>query len=337
MLRPITLHDIARLAGVSTSTASRALADSGLISEEVRARVRAVAEAQNYVAPPRRARTPVIAQPQIMIVMPPYAQHHAYRLAESFMLSLLGGITIAMRERQQNFTIAHEVPLDEADLHRFADNTPDVGFIFLGQTQYHRALNKLAETGRAFSVWGTELPDQKYCSVGSDNFAGSQRLTNHLLRIGRKRLAFIGQAPYTVIVDRFEGYKAALAAKGIALDPALIRASDIRFESAAESIDDLLDRNIAFDGIVAASDLLALGAIKALSRRGVRVPEDVSVVGYDDIDSASYSSPALTTVRQEVSLAGRLLVSKVVRQLEGHQATSERLPTELIMRESCGG
>jgi DNA-binding LacI/PurR family transcriptional regulator len=337
MLRPITLQDIARIAGVSTSTASRALADSPLISEEVRALVRTVAKDQNYVAPPRRARTSAIVQPQIMIVMPPYAQQHAYRLAEPFMLSLLGGITIAMRERQQNFTIAHQVPLDEADLHQFAENNPDVGFIFLGQTQYHRALNKLAETGRAFSVWGTELPDQKYCSVGSDNFAGSQRLTNHLLRIGRKRLAFIGQAPYTVIVDRFEGYKSALAAKGVEIDSELIRASDVRFESAAESIDDLLDRNIAFDGIVAASDLLALGAIKTLFRRGVRVPEEVSVVGYDDIDSASYASPALTTVRQDVSLAGRLLVSKVVRQLAGHQATSERLPTELIMRESCGG
>lgn len=335
--RPVTLQDIARLAGVSTSTASRALADSPLISEHVRATIKALAADENYVAPARRQRTAALTEPAIVVVMPPYAAQHVYRLAEPFMLSLLGGITIAMRERNQNFTIAYQVPLDEAELNAFVDSHPDVGFIFLGQTQYHQALNKQFEAGRAFSVWGAELPDQKYCSVGSDNFVGSQRLTNHLLRVGRKHLAFIGLAPYTVIADRYAGYKAALAANGVELDPDLVKASDLRFESAAESINDLLDRNIQFDGIVAASDLLALGAIKALHRRGVKVPDDVAVVGYDDVDSASYASPALTTVPQDVSIGGRLLVSKVVRQLSGHHATSERLPTELIIRESCGG
>lgn len=335
--RPVTLDDIARLAGVSTSTASRALADSPLISQQMRATIKALAAKENYVAPERRRRTMTTGQPLIMVVMPPYAAQHVYKLAEPFMLSLLGGITIAMRERHQNFTIAHQVPLNEADLNAFVEGNPDGGFIFLGQTQYHEALNKQFAAGRAFSVWGSEMPGQKYCSVGSDNFVGSQRLTNHLLRIGRKRLAFIGEAPYSVIVDRFEGYKSALAANGIPLDPNLIKASDIKFESAAESIDDLMDRNIRFDGIVAASDLLALGAIKALHRRGVKVPDDVAVVGYDDVDSASYTSPALTTVPQDVTIAGRLLVSKVVRQLSGFPATSERLPTELIIRESCGG
>lgn len=335
--RSITLQDVARRAGVSISTASRALADSPLISEQVRATVKAAALEENYVVPVRQRRSVAGAQSSIVVVMPPYAPQHVYRLAEPFMLSLLGGITIAMREREQNFVIAHQVPLDEQGLNRFVDSNPGVGFIFLGQTQYHGALNKQAEAGRAFSVWGSEMPGQKYCSVGSDNFAGSQRLTNHLLRIGRKCLAFIGEAPYAVIRDRFEGYSAALAANGVQIRQELIKSSDLKFESAAESIDDLLDRNIHFDGIVAASDLLALGAIKALNRRGIRVPQDVSVVGYDDVDGASYASPALTTVRQDVSIAGRLLVSKVVRQLAGYSAKSERLPTELIIRDSCGG
>ena len=98
-----------------------------------------------------------------------------------------------------------------------------------------------------------------------------------------------------------------------------------------------MDRGVKFDGIVATSDMLAIGAMRALSMHGMTVPGDVSIIGYDDIDVASYSSPALTTIRQDVLKAGHLLVTKVLRQLSGHNSPSERLQTDLIVRGSCGG
>ena len=107
-------------------------------------------------------------------------------------------------------------------------------------------------------------------------------------------------------------------------------------ESAEATVDALLARAPGIDGIVAASDLIALGAIRALLHAGVRVPEDVSVVGYDDVPFARFSRPALTTISQDTARAGRLLVSKLL-DTGTSDMRSERLPTELIVRESCGG
>jgi DNA-binding LacI/PurR family transcriptional regulator len=108
-------------------------------------------------------------------------------------------------------------------------------------------------------------------------------------------------------------------------------------ESAEASVDALLARGVRFNGIVAASDLIALGAIRSLIHHDIEVPSDVSVVGYDDVPFARYSRPALTTVKQDTARAGRLLVSKLLDAGAATDMRSERLPTDLIVRESCGG
>ena len=102
------------------------------------------------------------------------------------------------------------------------------------------------------------------------------------------------------------------------------------------TVDALLARRVEFDGIVAASDLIALGAIRALIRAGRSIPEDVAVVGFDDLPLARYSRPALTTIRQDTMLAGRLLVAKLLNSESGGELRSERLPTDLVVRETCG-
>ena len=130
---------------------------------------------------------------------------------------------------------------------------------------------------------------------------------------------------------------AALEEAGVAHDPQLVSPAHFEIESAEESVDRLRSNGVTFDAVFAASDLIALGAIRSLFRAGVRVPEDVSVVGYDDVLLARYSHPALTTVSQDMAKAGRLLVSKLLNSTGGQEMRSERLPTELIVRESCGG
>jgi DNA-binding LacI/PurR family transcriptional regulator len=107
-------------------------------------------------------------------------------------------------------------------------------------------------------------------------------------------------------------------------------------DGAMEVVDSMLDQGIGFDAMVCVSDLVALGAMRALMRRGLSVPSDVAVVGYDDIELAAHMHPALTTVRQDTTKAGRLLVTKLLSMMEGGQATSEVLPTDLVVRETCG-
>jgi DNA-binding LacI/PurR family transcriptional regulator len=120
------------------------------------------------------------------------------------------------------------------------------------------------------------------------------------------------------------------------VDPALIVPAHFTVESSESTVDALISSGLSFDGIVAASDLIALGAIRALRRAGIGVPEDVSVVGYDDIPFARYNRPAMTTISQDTARAGRLLVSKLLDTGEG-EMRSERVSTDLFVRESCGG
>jgi DNA-binding LacI/PurR family transcriptional regulator len=186
-------------------------------------------------------------------------------------------------------------------------------------------------------VWGAELPDQAYPSVGSDNLFGGRRATLHLARLGRRRIVFLGDTEAPEVTQRVRGYAEALERFGLPADPDLQVPAHFTVESAEASVDALIARGTDFDGIVAASDLIALGAVRSLLNAGRRVPDDVSVVGYDDVPFARYSRPALTTILQDTARAGRLLVSKLIDAAGGGEMRSERIPTELIVRGSCGG
>lgn len=332
----IRLDDLADSAGVSVSTVSRALSGSAAVNPQTRARIRALAEEAGYSAPVRRSRSvSQRTQPSVMILLPPPLGQDAPQI-DPFTLSLLGGIFAEMRRRQLDLCVSHWVPQDQHSLTGFLDLNHSEGLIFLGQSQLHPLLNKLAREGRRFVVWGAMVPGQVYCSIGSDNFAGGMRATNHLIRLGRRRIAFIGQSEVIELAQRHEGYQAALSAANLEIDPALFRPCSLTPEAAAEAINDLVDHAIPFDALVCGSDLAAVGALRALARRGISIPGDVSVVGYDNIDIAAYTHPALTTIQQDTKKAGRLLVSKLMRMLAGDQPSSERLATNLIVRESCG-
>jgi DNA-binding LacI/PurR family transcriptional regulator len=331
-----TLADLAKLAGVSISTASRALNDHPAVNKRTKQAIWRLARELDYPFRSYMPAGPIGAEATIAIVVP-RPQGGELLLSDPFFMELFAGLGEAARERDCDILLSHVAPATYDDLSVVMDTTRADGVIFLGQSTLHSALNRLAETERRFVVWGAQLPDQQYCSVGGDNLRGARRATMHLARLGRKRIVFLGDIEDPEPMQRHRGYLDALEDSGLRVDPALIVPAHFQAESAESAMAALIHRGIAFDGVVAASDLIALGAIRALRRAGLNVPKDVSVVGYDNVPASRYASPALSTISQDTAMAGRLLISKLLDST-GHKASrSERVPTELIIRESCGG
>lgn len=329
--RKTTLDDLARLAGVSASTVSRALSDHALISTPTKQRIWALAREHNYAFKTIMQRPPVGAGGSISIVTP-YNRGRPLPLSHPFFLELLASIGEAARARDCDFSVSHAPARSLEDLKQ-ATNTGNSGVIFLGQAALHDAFNELADTNARFVVWGAHLPGQRYRSVGSDNVVGGRRATQHIARGGRKRILFLGGTDPEA-EQRHRGYLEALAAAGIPVDDRLTVQVEFELESAERAVAQLIETGLKFDGLFATSDLMALGAIKAIRRAGLSVPEDVSVVGYDDMLLARLSTPTLTTIRQDTYEAGRLMVASLLdpKLFRGRGV----LPTELIVRESCG-
>lgn len=333
---PIRLEDLADLAGVSVATVSRALNDSPLVSQKTRDRVQKLARRHHYQGRSGLSRRQTASQTPKFSVIIPAPQGRDARMTDPFMLQLFGGVADAAESVAADLVMPHRRPSDEDAFATLLEQDQSDGLLILGQSRFHEQLNRLADAGRPLVVWGAQLDNQRYCTVGSDNFEGGRRATNHLIRLGSRRLAFLGQFAAPEVRLRLEGYRAALRDQGLREEPGLLQDTGLTVDSALDAVSHLINSRIGFDGIVAASDLVALGAIQALERRGASVPGDVKVIGYDDIEMATYSSPPLTTVQQDVFRAGRLMVLKLLRQINGETVQSEKLTTDVIVRQSCG-
>jgi DNA-binding LacI/PurR family transcriptional regulator len=328
-----TLQDLAKLAGVSVSTVSRALNDEPVISAKTKQRIWALARDHDYPFRHYMPAGPIGAEGSIAIVTPG-TRGRAVPLSHPFFLELIASIGEAARARDCDFLVSHTTPENYDDLVHAVTTSRASGVIFLGQSMLHEELNRLAGTTGRFAVWGAHLPGQKYCSIGSDNVLGGRRATLHLARLGRKRILFLGGNDPEAL-QRRRGYVEGIQESGLEKDPGLIAPVEFELEAAEATVARLLHRGVKFDGVVASSDLIALGAIRAVKRAGLSVPGDVSVVGYDDMLLSRLSTPTLSTIRQDTAEAGRLLVSRVLDYSPDHLPVY--LPTDLIVRESCGG
>jgi len=329
------LEDLAAIAGVSIATVSRALNNSPAVNDETKRRVWKIAREHNYHFRPSMPALLSGAAATIAVVIPsPHARQS--EALHPFVQDFIGGIAEAARVSGCDLLISHLAPGNIGDLQELIASNHADGIIFLGQRLLHDRLNELAGSENRFIVWGADLPGQKYCSVGSDNLRGGARATSHLINLGRKRIAFLGDTAAPEVQHRYEGYVEAHRRAEIAVDPSLIVPAQFEISYAEAAVDGLMARGVSFDGIFAASDLIALGALRSLQKAGRVVPGDVAIVGYDNIQVAAYSQPSLTTIDQDMSKAGRLMVSKLLAASERAPLRSERLPADLIVRESCG-
>jgi DNA-binding LacI/PurR family transcriptional regulator len=333
--RSATLEDIARAAGVSVSTVSRALNDNPSVKRRTKLAIWQIARAHDYEFRASMPVGPSGADATIAVVVPT-PQARESRVSDPFFLELLAGIAEAARERNADLIISHLSPRAGGDLDYAMSTSRATGVIFIGQSSLHHAFNALAARDNRFVVWGAEFPDAQYCAIGSDNLAGGRRATAHLLRLGRRRILFLGDTEAPEAEQRCRGYKQALEQAGIGIDEELILPVHFEVHSGEAAVRSAIARGLQFDAVFAASDLIAIGAIRALTRSGLSVPGDVSVVGYDNIPAARLVTPQLTTIDQDAHLAGRMLVSKLIDRGDG-PAISERLETSLLIRESCGG
>jgi len=335
-----TSFDIAYRAGVSQATVSRALRDSPLVSEETRRRIREIARELNYKVDKnasnlRRQSSVTLA---LLLFEDPTPND---TLINPFFLTMLGSITRACARQGYDLLVSFQQfsedwHADYQDAHK-AD-----GLILLGYGDWFTTrdkLDRLVQQGTHFVRWGPVLADQPGVSIGSDNREGGRLVGRHLAGLGRRRIAYLGANQPTApeFRDRYLGLCDALDEAGIGADPALqidvIDSTELAGYAAAQA---LLARGVAFDAMFCASDLIAIGAMRALTEHGRRIPDDVAVAGFDDQPVAAFTHPPLTTVLQDTKRAGETLVDTLIREIRGEPVASEVLTPTLVVRGSCG-
>ena len=332
-----TSFDIAALAGVSQPTVSRALSGNPSVSEQTRARVLAAAEQLHYKVDKnasglRRQHAQTLA---LLFFEEPSVDG---ALINPFYLSMLGPMVRKCAMLGYDLLISFQQL--SSDWHvDYEDSRKADGIILLGYgdyLEYQPLLERLVERGTHFVRWGSAGEVQIGATVSSDNEQGGFDATQHLLQGGRRTIAFIGTAEpgYPEFLDRWRGYCRALRASGMKPDERLRTDAEPSEESGRAAVAELLRRGVAFDAIFAASDVTAIGAMHALQKLGRAIPQDVAVVGFDDIPAASLSSPPLSTVTQDARGAGKALVEALIEAIEAGAAKSRLLPVRLTVRES---
>ncbi len=333
----ITSFDIAEFAGVSQATVSRALRGNPQVCEETRLRVAAAAAALHYTVDKNASNLRSKSTGTLALLFfedPTPDDSHI----NPFFLAMLGSITRSCARHGYDLLISfQELGRDwHAD---FAESKKADGIILLGYGDYlaqTSRLEKLRTQGTRLVSWGAVLPNQPCITIGCDNFHGGQSVTGHLLDQGCRRIAFLGDASehFPEFQERYRGHLQALHARGVAADTALQVDAESSQHSGKLAAEALLARGAAFDAIFAASDLIAIGALGALSSRGIAVPEDVAVAGFDDIPMAGFVNPPLTTVVQDTGRAGEALVESLLRLIRNEPVASTVLPMRLVVRGS---
>ncbi|MCK5424066.1 MAG: LacI family DNA-binding transcriptional regulator [Emcibacter sp.] len=334
-----TSFDIAHLAGVSQPTVSRALRNSSLVSKDTRERIHAIAKKLNYQVDinARNLRSKETKTLALLLCEDPGTDD---TLINPFFLSMLGSITRASAKMGYDLLISFQQQSLNWNAEYENANRAD-GIIFLGYGDYITYAEKIAnldKIGAHFITWGPVLPNQPGHFIGCDNLNSAYIATKHLTDMGHKKIAFFGIATEhrPEFNQRYQGYVKALLDANLMVNPKLQIDADTSEEMGYEATIELLKSKLQFDAIFCASDLIAIGVINALKENNIRVPSEVAVVGFDNIPTATYTNPPLTTVQQDTMLAGKLLVENLLKLIRGEDMDSILMPAKLIVRDSCG-
>jgi len=327
-----TIRDVASAAGVSIATVSRVLNGRRDVSPQTREAVLRAVQEQGF-AMNRNARALSGGKTGLVGVTVPLVN-------QAYFSVILSGIAETLYEQDMRIVLCPTLHQHEREvnlLDRLMHGTTDGAVLTLPE-ESNRELRALMRQGLPFVVIDPRIPlDETIPAVSAGHAAGARDATEHLLSLGHRRIgAITGPPTWMASTERLDGYRAALAAAGVLPDPALVRPSDFRVESGQEAAASLLDLPDRPTAIFAFNDNIAIGVLQAARARGLRVPEDISVVGFDDSEHSALVSPALTTVRQPLAEMGRMAVSLLLRLIENQSVETLRieLATRLVVRGS---
>lgn len=326
------MQDIAKLAGVSTSTVSRALNGSSLVNEATRLRVTELAQSLNYSID-IGAQNLRLKNNRTVAVVIPYDATNPQHVSDPFFLTMLGYIADELT-KLGHYMLVSRINADNLTqvLEPF-DSGRAIGIIVIGQWTHHDQLNAMIAY-KPIVIWGAKLPNQQYVSIGSDNIRGGFLATEHLLKQNCKRIAFFGNKALPEVAQRYEGYLMAHQQYKVTVDEKLCVPSPFSADTVNTDIDNLVSKSVSFDGIFACSDLIAMRAIGTLQKLKISVPEQVSIVGYDDVVLAAYFHPAISTIKQSIEMGARTLVKSLFDIINDKKVMSEQLEVSLVVRES---
>lgn len=331
--RWMTITDIARLADVSVSTVSRALAGNPLISAKTREKIQAIARENGFSLNPMASglRSKQSRTISVIITLVHEKTQHLY---DPFWMTMLAHLAETLTDSGYEMLLSKTSVHVEGWIERIRRVQRPAGIILIGQSREHPSIEEAAHAGCPVVVWGARMANQSYPTIGSDNRGGGALAARHLIERGYRRIAFLGDRTLPEIAQRYEGYCTALREAGISLDPGLEVTSGFDPDHALAAAQTLLASGVAFDAVMASSDVIAISAMRVLAEAGRPVPDEIGVVGFDDIQMAAFTAPTLTTIRQDIAEGARLLVEHIANVVAGRPVDSIEMPGQLIVRQS---
>jgi DNA-binding LacI/PurR family transcriptional regulator len=319
------MADIARQAGVSKITVSRALRGDPSVRPETRERVAETARRHGYrLNLPARDLRLNRSRTVSVVVDAPAAISGA--MADPYPLDLLRGLSQELTGAGYSLLLATLDDFEATPL-----QAAEAG-ILLGQGADGAASRRIADSPIPWVVWGAAQPNSAHPVVGADNVQGGALAAQRFVDLDRRRPVFLGDARHAEVAARANGFTEAMKAAGA---PCIqVIACDFTFSGGAQAVRRLMDAGVHFDAIFACADPIAMGAICALAERGWRAPGDVSVIGYDDTQMGATFSPPLTSIRQDWRKGGALLARKALDLIENGEARSAKLPVSLTVRST---
>ena len=325
-----SIKDVARIARVSHSTVSRALRNSPLVNRETAERVRRIAEDSGYRAS-AAARSLVTRRTNTIGVV-------VTSIADPFVAGVVGGIEDAAGERGFCVLLANSNadPDREVRVVRFFEERRVDGIIVTSSRVGALYVPMLSRMQVPIVLLNNQHASEFAHSVMIDNLQSSLEAARHLVALGHRRIAYLGDRfGHQSDTERFAGYRQGIEESALDFDPALVAHGDGKPEGGCTAMAQLLSLSDPPTAVFCYNDMSALGAIRRACAAGMRVPEDISIVGFDDLYISQYTNPPLTTVRQPMRQMGRMATETLMRLLAHEESEqNQRVPGELIVRES---
>lgn len=329
------IAELAKIAGVSPGTVSRALANKPEVNARTREKIQSLARKHGFqinqmASKLRRQKTGVIG------VVIPLGHDKRQHISDPFFMTLLGALADELTENGYDLMLSRAMPEEDADwLNRIINSGMVDGVLMIGQSDQYDTIEHTAAKYKPLVVWGSHQPGQLHCSVGTDNRAGGRAATEHLLASGLNSLVFLGNTAGVEIAERYQGADAAVEAHGKSARLQHIPVHLSIDEMTDEIAEALISVEGNIDGVVAASDAIAMATIRQLDQRGIKVPDDIAVIGFDDLPLARQTVPQLTTVRQDISGGASKMVELLMARMKGELPVSIVMEPKIVVRASA--